>query len=192
MSVEKIITVPHDALRQVADPIVEVNSEVKTYLQNLGETLRAQEKPPGVGLAFPQVNRPLRAFATYLETSQSEEPVLRFFLNPRILDLAEKQSLGPNPRNPDLEGCLSIPWLYAPVWRPEWVTLEWQEIEGDTLSDPKRETFYDFTARVVQHELDHLNGILFTDYVLQQGQPLYRSEKKQLVETDPIIIEAWS
>jgi peptide deformylase len=197
MSVEKIITVPHAMLRQVADPVTQVNEELTTYLENLGETLRAQEKPPGVGLAFPQINKPLRAFATYLETSQSEEPVLRFFVNPKILDLADKQTLGPNPNNPDLEGCLSIPWLYAPVWRPEWVTLEWQEIEGDessslVLSSPKRETFYDFTARVMQHEFDHLNGVLFTDYVHKQGQPLYRSEGKQLVETDPIIIEAWS
>lgn len=192
MSVQTIITVPHEMLRQVASPVELVTPELETYLSDLGETLRAQENPPGVGLAFPQISQPVRAFATNLESSQSEEPQLRFFVNPRILDLSDKLSLGPNPNNPDLEGCLSIPWLYAPVWRPEWVTLEWQEIRDGQLTDPQRETFYDFSGRVVQHELDHLNGILFTDYVKRQGQPLYRSEKKQLVETDPIILEAWS
>lgn len=192
MSIEKIITVPHAGLRQVAEPIVDITPELELELQNLADTLLAQDDPPGVGLAFPQVNHLWRAFATNLETSQSETPIKRFFLNPKIIDHGDKLTLGPNPNSPDLEGCLSIPWLYAPIWRPEWVTMEWQEIENGELSELKRETFYDFPARVMQHELDHLNGVLFTDYVISQGQPLYRSEGKKLVETDSVIIEAWS
>ena len=192
MSIQKVITAPHPTLRQTAVPIEQGSPDVRRYVQSLADTIQAQKEPAAAGLALPQVDVLYRAFATYLYTFQDEEPQVRVFLNPKIVDQADKHSIGPNPRDPDLEGCLSIPYLYGPVARPEWVTFEYQEMlpEGQ-LSEIKRETFYDFAGRVMQHELDHLNGILFTDYTLSQGQPLFRSEKKKLVEVDPIIAEAF-
>jgi peptide deformylase len=190
VSAKKIITVPHPHLRQVAEPITQVNSAVKDFVQALGDTLVVQKNPAAAGLALPQIDIMFRGFATYLENFDSETPQTRIFLNPVIVDKSDKLSTGPDHSHPDLEGCLSIPLFYGPVLRPEWVTFEYQLLEGNTLSDPKRETFYDFAGRVMQHELDHLNGILFTDYIREQGQPLYRSEKSKLIPVDPILIDA--
>lgn len=192
MAVKKIIVAPHPALRQTAQAIASVTPAVKQYVQALQDTIQAQQEPAAAGLALPQIDTQYRAFATYLDTFASEEPQVRIFINPVLIDKSDKLTTGPDPRHPDLEGCLSIPALYGPVARPEWVVFEYQELLGDELSDTQRETFYDFAGRVMQHELDHLNGILFTDYTLSQGQPLYRSEKKQLVAIDPIVAEAFS
>lgn len=188
MKTAKIVIAPHAALRQVARPVEQIDAKIANLVKTLLATLAATDNPPGVGLAAPQIATGWRIFATQLESSQSDDPLLRAFLNPRLSDRSDKQVLGVNPRDPDLEGCLSIPTLYGPVRRSEWVTLEYQLIdESGGLSPWHSETFFDFSARVVQHELDHLNGILFTDHILEQGQPLYQEEKHQLVEIDPQV-----
>ncbi|MCD8484847.1 peptide deformylase [Candidatus Woesebacteria bacterium] len=176
-----IVRAPHKALRTVSDPITAIDAKVKQYLETLQYTLQHTNNPPGVGLAAPQIDKPYRAFTTQLENPHTDRLQIRLYLNPRITDVADKQVVGTNPRNPDLEGCLSIPFLYGPVKRPEWVTLTWQEMTTDgQLTDWHTETFFDFPARVIQHELDHLNGVLFTDYILEQGQPLYREDHGDL------------
>lgn len=197
MSKKKIITAPHKTLRLKAKVIDELDKSVNQFLRSLQQTLVAQEKPAAAGLALPQIDLSYRAFATYLETPVSTHPQARIFVNPVIIDLSDVLSVGPDRKSPDLEGCLSIPELYGPVARPEWVTMEFMEVlnpgEDDIqLSDPKQETFYDFPGRVMQHELDHLNGILFTDYTLKQGQPLFRQEKNDLLPVDPMVVKAWS
>lgn len=187
MKTAKIVIAPHPALRQVARPVEQVDAKITNLVKTLTATLAATDNPPGVGLAAVQIASNWRIFATQLESARSEEPTRRAFINPRISDRSAKLTLGINPREPDLEGCLSIPHLYGPVWRSEWVTLEYQLLEGDGLSPWHSETFFDFPARVVQHELDHLDGILFTDHVLRQGDALYQEEKHKLVEIDPQV-----
>ena len=170
----------------VAKPITTVDTKILQIARGLSETLKAATNPQGVGLAAPQINEKWRMFSTFLENSESDEPQLKTFVNIRMIDRSEKEVLGTHPREPDLEGCLSIPHLYAPVLRAEWVTFEYQMIEPDsTLSDFHTMTFFDFAARVMQHELDHLDGILFTDHVIKQGQPLYESRGRDLVTIDP-------
>jgi len=191
MSVKKILIAPHPKLRQTAEPIVDLNPQTIAYIRSLADTITAQKDPAAAGLALPQIDALYRAFATNLETRHSDEFQVRVFVNPILIDRSDNLSIGPDRRRPDLEGCLSIPYLYGPILRPEWVTFEFQELIGDQLSDPKRETFYDFPGRVMQHENDHLEGILFTDYTLQQGQPLFRSEKHELIPVDPIIAQAF-
>lgn len=175
-----IITVPHSSLRTVAAAVTPDVLTDDRFLLQLGQTLRRAQKPQGVGLAAPQVDVLWRIFATNLDSARSEEPELRIYINPRLIDRADKQTLGPHPRQPDLEGCLSIPQLYAPVWRPEWVTLEYQTWENGGITEPHRTTFFDFPARVVSHELDHLDGVLFTDHVWNQQQPLYKERRGKL------------
>ncbi len=185
MALKKIIIAPHATLRKVADPITSIDKKVLEHIQALEDTLRAARNPRGVGLAAPQIDTSRRIFATWLETSQSDDPIMRIFLNPRIIDRADREVVGTNPRDPDLEGCLSIPHLYGPVLRPEWVTFEFQTVNPDnTLSDIHTETFFDFSGRVMQHELDHLDGVLFTDHLLKQQQPVYQliNDKLQLVD----------
>ncbi len=191
--VSEIVRAPHAALRSVADPITTVDTKVQQYLDSLQYTLQRTSNPPGVGLAAPQINRSYRAFTTQLENPNTDRLELRLYLNPKITDQADKEVVGTNPRQPDLEGCLSIPFLYGPIRRPEWVTLTWQELTPEgMLSDWHTETFFDFHGRVIQHELDHLNGVLFTDYILEQDQPLYRDKDGDLFRIDdPDFIQAY-
>jgi len=197
MSAQPIVTAPQAVLRQISEPIEPVDgsgavkAEVLNYAQFLIDTIKKQKDPAAAGLALPQIDRLYRAFATNLENFQTDGMQIRVFINPVIVDISDKLSTGPNLRKPDLEGCLSIPDLYGPVLRPEWVTFEYQEIEDGRLTPLKRDTFYDFAGRVMQHELDHLNGVLFTDYTLSQSQPLYRSEKGERIAIDPMISEAF-
>lgn len=179
----QIISVPHPVLRKTAQAVENVTPEVLTWLRELSATLRDTVDPPGVGLAAPQIAQPWRAFTTQLDQDAHTKTPIRLLVNPKIVDQSDKLILGSSARQPDLEGCLSIPLLYGPVLRAEWVTMEWQTLDWqDQLTEHHTETFFDFSARVMQHELDHLNGVLFTDHIQQQSQPLYRSENDKLVE----------
>lgn len=185
-----LILVPNPILRTPAAKISEITPEVQQWLTTLSNNLRDSVDPPGVGLAAPQIGLSWRAFATQLDQDASSRTPIRLFLNPVIKDRSEKLVLGSNPRRPDLEGCLSIPELYAPVLRSEWVTVQWQTLDWNNLAISEHtETFFDFAARVIQHEIDHLDGVLFTDHVLEQNQPLYRAVKDDLVEVSYDVVK---
>lgn len=192
MKSAKIVVAPHPSLRRQAQVVERPDKKLAEFLKTLAFTLEKTNNPPGVGLAAPQIDTNWRIFATNLESSRSDQPLLRSFINPIITDRSDRRVLGINPKDPDLEGCLSIPFIYGPVWRSEWVTLRYQTLEDDGgLSAWHSETFFDFSARVVQHELDHLDGILFTDHVLEQSQPLFQEEKNKLIEIDPQIAKGF-
>jgi peptide deformylase len=189
----KIITVPHPTLRVVAEPVTQVNDELKKFVVELQDTLAKKANPKGVGLAAPQVNKKLNIFVTQLDDEGTKKgpPSLKVYINPRIIDQSEHRIVGPNDEEAVLEGCLSIPGIYGPVPRHEWVKLEFQEITGDELVT-QTGVFEQFAARVVQHELDHLHGILFIDYTLKYDLPLYQENKKtkKLKEISEELIEA--
>lgn len=183
-----IVTIPHQILRTTAQPVAGFSEELRGFLADLQTTLQQTDRPRGVGLAAPQVNVPLRIFATQLEENQITPEVL---INPVIVGHGNQPTLGPDPEHPQLEGCLSMPLLYGPVPRWEWVEVEYHGLIGDQLVE-KKERFDGFHARVVQHEIDHLDGILFTDYSLQYDLPVYREEGKELVEiTDRGVLELY-
>jgi len=197
----KIITVPNQHLRRKAKPIEKVDKKLLKFLKQFNETLSKQDSPKGIGLAAPQVDKSWRIFATQLSNrDRTDYQPLRLFINPEIIAHSKKTSFGPDEKKPDLEGCLSIPALYGPVPRWEWIELAYQIIEND-ISDPefcsqnsvgmkdtayklvnKKEKFEDFNARVIQHERDHLDGILFTDYILEHDLPVYKVNE----ETDKL------
>lgn len=183
----KIITAPHEGLRVTAKPIKRVDKKLYKFVTDLQSTLKNKKKPTGVGLAAPQVDKAWRIFTTNLsaEGESGEEAQIRAFINPIMTKHDKKLSFGPDEKNPTLEGCLSIKSLYGPVPRYSWAEFEWQEIEGDKLVD-KNGRFEYFAARVMQHELDHLNGILFTDYTLDYDLPIYQESKdgKRLEELE--------
>lgn len=188
----QIITIPHQTLRSQTQEVVEVDKKLKQFLSDLESTLFKKDNPKGVGLAAPQVDRRLRIFTTQLPTNEDPKglSVLRSYINPKILDHSEKLVFGPNKKEPRLEGCLSIPQIYGPVPRWEWLELEYQVLSGDELVS-KKEHFADFAARVVQHEYDHLFGKLFIDYTLTYDLPLYQEdENEDLVSLSPEIIAA--
>jgi len=121
--------------------------------------------------------------------NDEEHAVLTVLINPELVKHSGELTLGPDKKHPTLEGCLSIPGLYGPVPRWTTVTMTYQElIEGKLES--RTNVFSEFAGRVIQHELDHLNGILFTDYSLQYDLPVYQEDKKtdQLEEIDPKLL----
>jgi len=121
-----------------------------------------------------------RVFLTLID-DQNPKAIPQEFINPIIKKHSNDYTFGPDPENPRLEGCLSMPGLYGPVPRWEWVELEYQAIYDGEFVD-KKSRFDGFHARVIQHEIDHLDGILFTDYSLEYDLPVYVEKKNELVE----------
>lgn len=191
-----IIAAPHPSLRSDAKAITHVDKKVYEFVRRLETTLKESSRR-GVGLAAPQVDKPWRVFATYIgDDGEDRDPArrqLKHYLNPRITRHSASLTLGDDPEQPLLEGCLSIPSLYGPVPRFEWIEIEYQSLGDDALVERKAR-FTDFMARLVQHEIDHLNGILFTDYVLEYDFPLYRENPdtgklKEMSDKDRSVIE---
>lgn len=179
-----ILSVPHPTLRAQSTPITTITSEIQEELQDLIDALKGAHDPEGVGLSLPQIGVNKRGFATYLEKK------VRIYLNPRILDLSEETTLGGTPERPTLEGCLSIPHLYGPVPRAKKIKIQAIDEHGVEVL----KTLTSFPARVFLHELDHLDGILFTDYTIRHNLPLYflDNERDKFIQVeDPATLIKW-
>lgn len=180
----KIIKIPHPSLREVSTPVAEVDKKLLSFIASLEHTLLSARNPRGVGLAGPQVNKGLRIFVTDIEKPQ-------VFINPAITKHSATKNLGENKDDPIMEGCLSMPGLYGPVFRFGWVELEYDQIKHNKLERTKQR-FTDFHARVIQHELDHLNGILFTDRSLSDELMVFRDVgKKEYEEVERELLELY-
>lgn len=143
----KIVHYPHPTLRHKSKPVRRVDADLRSIIREMFDLMYEAK---GVGLAANQVDLPLRFFICNLaaEPGEGEELV---FLNPVL-----SRQKGNSERD---EGCLSIPGIYAPVRRPEAVHLEAYTLEGQAISADLE----GMLARVVQHEVDHLDGVLFID-----------------------------
>ncbi|MBP5567898.1 MAG: peptide deformylase [Treponema sp.] len=133
-----------DILRQKAQPVEEVNDEIRQLAEDMFETMLAAD---GVGLACPQVGKSLRMFVLI-----ADDNVRRVFINPQIIQTSKEVC------DYD-EGCLSIPQVYETITRPQKVTVQ-------ALNEKGRPFTLDadgFLARIIQHEYDHLEGILYID-----------------------------
>jgi peptide deformylase len=143
----RIVNFPHPALRWKSRPIKRVDAELRTLI---GEMFDLMYEAKGVGLAANQVALPLRLFVANLEAERGKGEEL-VFLNP-VIRLPKGTSEAE-------EGCLSLPGLYGPVKRPKQVRLHAYNLQGEEIqADIKG-----MLARVVQHETDHLDGVLFID-----------------------------
>ncbi len=143
----KIVTYPHPTLRHVSKPVRRVDAHLRSVVE---EMFQLMYEAKGIGLAANQVNLPLRMFICNLTATQGEGEEF-VFLNP-VLTRPQGQSERE-------EGCLSFPGLYAPVRRPERIHLQAFTLSGEEI----RADLDGLMSRVVQHEVDHLDGILFTD-----------------------------
>lgn len=195
-----LITVPNKLLRKKSLSVKELNKENVQFISNLVETLVKKQNPGGVGLSAVQVGNLSRVFVTNLPPIHDLDnfddsmpaPEIKVFINPEIVDVSEKLTLGSDPKHPALEGCLSIPSLYGPV--PRHTKLKIKYLTPASFIEPKnngdrkfemveiQEEFSNFYARVIQHEFDHLEGVLFTDYTLETNQDLYFDQNDRLVE----------
>jgi peptide deformylase len=147
----EILTIPDPVLRQKSLPVETVNDETRRFMDRM---LATMYEAPGIGLAAPQVGEKLRIIT--IDVAREEDPKSPLFLiNPEILWSSEDE------RSTYEEGCLSIPDYYAEVERPAKVRVRYLDYDG---KQHEREV-EGLLATCVQHEVDHLNGILFIDYI---------------------------
>lgn len=135
------------------------------------QTLLSQKDPEGVGLAAPQVGLPYRLFIARFAIKKSAP--IHVFINPTIESHGSEPQPEDNKKLP-LEGCLSVPNYYGVVLRWKNVTLKYQTINVRGEREVKEESFTDFPAVVIQHEMDHLDGKIFVERILEQGSQLYK------------------
>lgn len=179
----KILTVPHPTLKQKCEPVTKVDKKLVQFVKEFENTLHFKKNPEGVGLSAPQVGKTFRLFSTYVD--QGEGRLIKTYINPRLVRTSPKITLGGQKNKPFLEGCLSIPYIYGPVWRHQWVKLEYELLDPVTLKLTSHSSrFESFPARVIQHELDHLDGILFTERAMSSDLPIYQEIDNQLVAVD--------
>ncbi|MDO8488136.1 MAG: peptide deformylase [bacterium] len=161
----QIVTVPSEILRTPALPVEALDSRIQKVLVNMGKALRKAVNPTGVGLAAPQIGETLQIF---MIRPQADGPITTF-INPQITKYSQRQ-ISPTGKKGVYEGCLSLPNHYAPIKRSSSVTVKFQ----DANMRFQTQVFSGFAAHVIQHEMDHLNGILFIDRALEQNSKLFR------------------
>jgi len=150
MPLRHIIILPDPKLRLVSKPIERFDAKLKTLMDDMIETMH---DAPGVGLAAIQVGEPLRLLV--VDVSRKEEPPdPQVFVNPEVLWTSDERSTYE-------EGCLSIPEYYAEVERPASVRVRYLDREGK----PAEALAEGLLATVLQHEIDHLDGVLFIDHI---------------------------
>jgi len=177
----KIIVAPHQTLRKVAKPVLKFEKRIEKLITNMGQALNSCKEPKGIGLAAPQVNKSLQIIV--MKDKKSGSNKVKHFINPKIINTSKDTTFGPDKKHPILEGCLSSPFLYGPVPRYSWIEIEY-EILGDNKLIKKQKKLSDFDSRVMEHEIDHLKGILFTDYTLKYDLPIYEEINDRLVELE--------
>ncbi len=163
MAVLEIVTNPAPILRRKARKVTDYGTDLQNLIDGMVETMRAA---PGVGLAAPQVDVPWRVIVVEFGDEQDEEVPQKLYsvVNPEIVRFSEETEIG-------TEGCLSIPGFVGDVERPVSVTIKGLNRHGK----PIRIKAQGWLARIFQHEIDHLEGVLFID----------RAEKVWRVEEEP-------
>ncbi len=167
MAVLPIIKLGHPTLRKKAEPVSEFNEELTQLAHNMIETMRLNE---GIGLAANQVNVLKRLFV--IDWNLIDEALeAKAYVNPEILSREGSEIAE--------EGCLSIPNVRADVPRAYKIRVRYQTLEGKTVE----EELEDLPARVFQHELDHLNGVLFIDLISPIQKKLIEPQLTKIRET---------
>ena len=174
MTQKKILTIPDPVLRKVSEPVKIVNAEIKKLMDDMLETMYAA---PGIGLAAVQIGILKRIIVIDLsKEGEKKKPI--FIVNPEIIS-----------KSSDLvsyeEGCLSIPNQFAEVERPNTCKIKFLDYEGNK----KELEAKGLLSTCIQHEIDHLNGILFIDYLSKlKKEIIIKKAKKQKKEIDRVVV----
>jgi len=160
----KLVDSQHPALRSKAKKVKKFDKKLETLISEMQKTLKAQKDPEGIGLAAPQIGKALQIFIIDYEGTE------KIIINPKIIKIANLGKIKAKKEEKNLlEGCLSIPYYYGPVERKNFIEISYQNEKGEEIT----EKFEGFMAHIVQHEIDHLNGILFVDHIISQNKKLY-------------------
>jgi peptide deformylase len=162
MVVMKVIYVGNPVLRLVSEEIEVFDAELKDFVQELVKTMYTED---GVGLAAPQIGVSRRVFVYDAGFG------IQIVINPEFLWLSEEKVKME-------EGCLSVPGIYADVLRPARVKLRYRDLEGNH----HEEELEGYPARIVQHEADHLDGVLFIDHLAPARRALLKPRLSQIMK----------
>ena len=186
MAIREILEAPDPRLKTVSKPVETFDAGLKTLVDDMFETMYAAH---GIGLAAIQVGEPIRLLVIDLQeedkdaepvecdhdgTKHTHQPVIndpRVFVNPEILDPSDEQGTYQ-------EGCLSVPDIYADVERPARCRVKYRDIEGNE----HEEEMTGMMAVCIQHEMDHLNGILFIDHLSRLKRSMALKKLKKMRE----------
>ena len=164
MAERQIVIYGDPVLREVSQPVDEINQEAKDLVSDLVDTLK---KAKGLGLAANQIAVPRRVFVVDLSVIDLSE-TLRVFINPEIVETSGMVELE--------EGCLSFPELYLKIERPEKVRIRAMDVDGNTFEMTANGT----AARAIQHEFDHIEGILFIDCLTPLARTMIKGRLRKL------------
>jgi peptide deformylase len=170
MAIRPILTVPNPILKQISADVGAVTDETRALIDDMLDSMYAAK---GIGLAAIQIGVPQRVIVMDLEWGKDEDPdhrAPRAFINPRITATSDEMA-------PYEEGCLSVPEVYDELQRPARVTLEYLDRDGKAVVEHADGLF----ATCIQHEMDHLNGVLFIDHLsrLKRDRAVARVRKIQ-------------
>lgn len=180
----KIISAPNPVLSQKAKDVKKIDKVILKFLQDLSVALLSAKDPVGVGLAAPQVGRSLQIFIA----KPTPKSKISVFINPKITQKTKinhltigsdrvnklNDAIGKKPST-KLEGCLSLPNIWGEVKREPEITISYLDEKGNL----RIRKFNRFLSTIIQHEMDHLQGILFSKRVLEQQGTLYKSHKNE-------------
>ena len=150
MALREILTVPHPLLKQVSEPVKGVDDDLRALMDDMLQTMY---DAPGIGLAAVQVGVPKRVIVMDL-AREDEEPQPRYFVNPEILWRSDEMAVRE-------EGCLSVPEIFDEVERPARVKIRFLDYDGAHIEEDAE----GLLAVCIQHEMDHLEGVLFIDHL---------------------------
>lgn len=160
--IKEIVALPNQTIRNKSLAVAGFDESLRSIISDLIETSEIQTDPPALGMAAPQIGIFKRAFVARIRNK------FRPFVNPKITKISpEETSL--------MEGCFSVKGLYGQVMRPSEIEVEYQ----DTFGKKVKGKLKGLPAKIFQHELDHLNGVLFIDHVDTQNGKMFRPKKNK-------------
>lgn len=160
--IRKILTIPdrNNELRQRSKEITTFDKSIQTTVADLADTMEAQTDPIGLGLSAPQIGVFKRIFVARVRNK------IKHFVNAKVDKFSKKEVAL-------MEGCFSVPDLYGHVTRPAEIDLQSQDMHGKK----QKARYIGLPARIIQHEIDHLNGVLFIDHVHEQNGKVFKLKK---------------
>ena len=169
MALREILVVPHPVLKQVSQPVEQVDDDLRALMDDMLETMY---DAPGIGLAAVQIGVPKRVIVMDI-SGPEEAKAPQFFVNPEILSASEDKL-------PYEEGCLSVPEIYDEIERPSRIRLRYLNYQGETVEEDAEGLY----AVCIQHEMDHLEGVVFLDHLsrLKRDSAIRKVKKMQKFE----------
>tara|TARA_B100000073_G_scaffold19225_1_gene15270 strand:- start:2709 stop:3230 length:522 start_codon:yes stop_codon:yes gene_type:complete len=173
MAIKTIITEPNEILRQISKPVSSVGNQERKLMDDMLETMYAAN---GIGLAAIQIGVPKRIIVMDISKDEKKNPM--YFVNPKIKNKHKEKSTYE-------EGCLSVPNYFAEVDRPKYCEVEYLDYQGEN----KILKAEGLLATCIQHEMDHLEGVLFIDYLSKLKKTMIvKKLSKRKSNTDRIIV----